>query len=308
MSREGVLIVNTHSRRGRLWFEAARDSLTAQGVVLREVYALRDPALAPEIVRREIARGMPLVIVGGGDGTLSAVVRHFIGSESVMGVLPLGTGNQFARDLGIPENIEAACRIVAEGTEMAVDVGTVEDDFFLTVTTLGLTAQVVRSLTSESKRLWGRFAYAFALMRSLRQMVPFKACLTTAQGEQCVETIQLVVGNGRFHAGPFPLSPDASITDGILDVYALTDMAPGSLMRFALRALRGRHIELPFVCAMRTERVRIETVPPRRAVVDGELQYRTPLALGVLPAALRVLTPAVVPAAAETVAATASVS
>lgn len=295
MNREGVLIVNTKSRRGRMLFEAARQALTEQGVTLTDVYALQEPGHVPEIARKQIERGIPLVIVGGGDGTLSAVTRYFIGSNSVMGVLPMGTGNQFARDLGIPENMEEACRVVSEGVETAVDVGTVEKDYFLTVTTVGLTSQVVVALTHDLKRTYGRFAYAFAMVRALRSAKPFRARLITDEGEQTVETIQLVVGNGRYHAGPFPLSPQATITDSVLDVYALTDMAPRSLIQFAYCVMRGRHVELPFVSALRTSHLRLETEPSQPVVVDGEMPYHTPVTLGIKAGALRVMAPAASP-------------
>lgn len=204
----------------------------------------------------------------------------------------MGTGNQFARDLAIPENMEEACRVLSEGVETAVDVGTVENDCFLTVTTVGITSQVVVSLTHDLKRTWGRFAYAFAMFRALRSAKPFRARLITSEGVTEVETIQLVVGNGRYHAGPFPLSPDATITDSLLDVYALNDVSPGHLMQFAFRIVRGRHVELPFVSALRTNHLRLETDPSQQVVVDGEIQYRTPITVGIKPAVLRVMAPA----------------
>jgi diacylglycerol kinase (ATP) len=291
MSRDAVLIVNTKSRRGRLWFEQAHRTLTRQGITLSEAVPLREPKLVLEVTRSAVARGASLVIVGGGDGTLSAVARCFVGSDSILGVLPMGTGNQFARDLGIPANIEAACRIISEGIEADVDLGTINDDYFLNVTTVGVTAQIVRELTPQAKRTLGRFAYAQAVWRALRKARPFEAHLKTPEGENRLTTTQLVVGNGRYHAGPFPLSPEASITDGTLDVYALTDMSPRSLFQFMLHMARGSHAELPFVHAARTTRLTLETNPPQRVVVDGEIQFRTPVTLGVQADALRVMVP-----------------
>src|SRR5689334_5144889 len=115
MLRQAVLIVNTQARSGRLQFRAAVDLLQDRGFELTEAVAARNPAKIPVIVREAILNGAPLVIIGGGDGTLSSTLSCFVGSSSVLGVLPLGTGNQFARDLGIPCDVVRACEILASG-------------------------------------------------------------------------------------------------------------------------------------------------------------------------------------------------
>src|SRR5262249_46538641 len=153
---------------------------------------------------------------------------------STLGVLPLGTGNQFARDLCIPADVESACRIISAGHSARVDVGTKGDDYFLNVATVGLSTRGAEDLTTRAKRKWGRVGYVFALIQALRRVRPFTATLTTDQGTRSFRTLQVVIGNGKFHAGPFPLAPEARITDGKLVAYVLSDISRWGLLRYAL--------------------------------------------------------------------------
>ena len=234
---------------------------------------------------------IPLVIVGGGDGTLSAVARFFLKSESTLGVLPLGTGNQFARDLCVEADVEEACRVITAGEETLVDVGVIGDDYFLNVATVGLTTRIAESLTGAEKRRFGRFVYLIALMRALHRVRPFDVTLTTDEGTHKYRTLQVVVGNGRFHAGPFPLAPEARITDGKLLVYVLNSANKLALLKFALNLPGGHHVDLAEVPTFWTTRGKIETAPIERVTVDGEIEFRTPIEFGILPRALRVMTP-----------------
>lgn len=291
MNQQAVLIVNTKSRRGREWFHKAETTLRRDGLELIETFALRDPSRLPHVTEEAVKKKAPLIIVGGGDGTLSAVTRYFIGSDSTLGVLPLGTGNQFARDLGIVADVESACKVLTDGKAVNVDVGIAGDDYFLNVATVGLTTRIAEELTVKAKRSLGRFVYVVALMRALRRVRPFEATLKTDAGEQTFQTLQVVIGNGKFHAGPFPLAPDASITEGKLSVYALATTNRWELLRFALHLPGGHHVEMQDVPNFHTTGGLLSTKPIQRVTVDGEIVLRTPLKFGIAPGALRVMAP-----------------
>ncbi len=236
-------------------------------------------------------RGESLVVVGGGDGTLSSIAGAFVGTQSVLGVLPLGTGNEFARDLTIPSDVSGACDVIVSGQVTAVDLGIVNGSYFINVATVGLTTLIAQELTSEAKKRFGKFVYLFAVVRALARSRAFQVTLKTEEDTQTFQTLQVVIGNGRFHAGPFPLAPDASITDGKLVVYALAGTSRWDLLRYALNLPGGHHVELPNVPAVTTSGGRLETLPLQRVTVDGEICQRTPLVFGVAPRALNVKTP-----------------
>lgn len=289
--RRAVLLVNTKSRRGQEWFDQTKDRLTDLGIELEKAIAFQSVKKLRAEAQLAVKNQVPLVIAGGGDGTFSAIARYFVESESVLGVLPLGTGNAFARDLGIPAQVEQACDIVVNGKNAGVDLGYAGNDYFLNVATIGLTTKIAQTLTVPMKRRWGRFVYAIAISRSLRKVKPFQVRIETENGIDEFETLQLVLGNGRYHAGPFPLSPTASITEGKLTLYALATANKLAFLRLALRLPTGSHVNMPEVRCQDTVGGKILTVPPMPVTIDGEVCWQTPLPFRIAPDAIRVRAP-----------------
>jgi len=289
--KRAVVIVNTKSRRGKEWYPQVIATLPKHGIVIEKAMPFTDAKKMVRATKEAIAAGTPLVIVGGGDGTLGSVARHFIGSHSTLGVLPLGTGNQFARDLCIRADVEAACEVIGSGKQMGVDVGFAGSDHFLTVATAGLTTLIAQELTNDAKRRLGRFVYLFALMRAIRKLVPFHAKLVTPEQTLEFDTIQVVIGNGRFHAGPFPLAPDAAITTGNLVVYALATRSRWELLKFAMHLPGGHQGDLVEVPTFHTVGGELTATPLQKVTVDGEVVEKTPLTFGVRPRALQVMVP-----------------
>jgi len=289
--RRAVLIVNTKSRRGQEWFDQAKHLLTELGIELENAWAFQKVEELRAEARSAIQRKVPLVIAGGGDGTFSSIARYFVNSESVLGVLPLGTGNAFARDLGIPAQLDVACQTIAGGKVAGVDLGFAGDDYFLNVATIGLTTRIAQALTVPMKRKYGRFVYAIAMARALTQSKPFQVRIETENGIDEFETLQLVIGNGRYHAGPFPLAPNASITEGKLSLYALASSSKAAFLKLALRLPTGSQGQLNEVHAQDTVGGKISTFPPLPVTVDGEICVRTPMTFCVKPDALRVMAP-----------------
>ena len=268
-----------------------RLALTKGGIRLIEAKAFRHPRALPEAVESHIAHGVRLIIVGGGDGTFSSVARFFAHKETVLGVLPLGTGNAFARDLGIEPDVEAASKVLIEGKVAHVDMGRIEGRSFLNVATIGLTTRIAQSLDSGLKKHWGRAVYAVSVFKALCKIRPFRVKLTFPDGEHEFDSLQVVIGNGRLHAGPFPVSPDAHLDSGFLSVYALASRRKSDFFRMAIRLFGGHHVDLPEVKAFRVREGRIDAQPPQRLVVDGEMSKPTPAEFKVLPHALRVVVP-----------------
>jgi diacylglycerol kinase (ATP) len=286
-----VLYVSAKSRTGKESFDIAVEELKKQGVDLTESELFRDPDLLGRKVGGAAKRGTPLIIVGGGDGTLSLVARHFVNSESTLGILPLGTGNAFARDLSIPINVAEACKVIVEGKTEPIDLGYAGNDYFLNVVTVGLSVRIAQELKGAAKKRLGRAAYIFAMARALMQVKPFHAKLITPSQTLEFETLQVVVGNGRYHAGPFLLAEDATITEGKLSAYALATTNRAAFLKLAWAMRTGHQIDLPEVYSVSTASGRLETDPIRKVVVDGEIVLQTPVDFKVVPKAIRVRVP-----------------
>jgi diacylglycerol kinase family enzyme len=175
--------------------------------------------------------------------------------------------------------------------ETAVDVGEVGDRQFLNLATVGLTSLIARQLNVKMKRRFGVLSYAIALFVALRKERPFRARIETESGVEEYDTLQVVIGNGRFHGGPFPLAPDAGIDTGRLVVYSLATRSKGAFLRLALALPTGRHVDLPDVKWQTCRGGRLSTTPSMKVDVDGELCMNTPVEFRELPGALRVIAP-----------------
>lgn len=288
--RRAVLFCNSKSRRGREWYPAVDEALRREGFELLASRALRDPSQMLPLVQQAVRDKVPLIIVGGGDGTMSATASALKGSESIMGVLPLGTGNAFARDLGVPSDVEGACRILIDGAPRRVDLGIANGKHFVNVATVGLTTRIAEALDDGDKKRLGRFVYALAIMKAVGGLKPFEARIT--EDDRVVhrfQTMQVVFGSGRFHAGPFPVTPDAEIDDHFLHGYALKGTSKAALLKYALHLWGGRHVDLPEVEAFTIRRGRLETVPRKQVVLDGELMGKTPVDVAIDPGAITVM-------------------
>ena len=289
--RRAALLVNTKSRRGAEWFDQVHQALVDGGIDLVESRAIRHPKNMSDAVSAQIRAGVPLVIVGGGDGTFSSIARLFARKVTILGVLPLGTGNAFARDLGIAANVNDACDAILNGKVAKVDMGLVGDRDFVNVATIGLSTKIALGLQDDKKKKLGRAVYALSLLKALATVQPFHVKLDLPSGSHEFDCMQLVIGNGHFHAGPFPVAPDASITGGWLSIYALATRHKSAFLKMALHMRGGKHVDLDEVKAFRVKSGTLTANPPQRITVDGEICMATPVKFGIVPAALKVMTP-----------------
>jgi diacylglycerol kinase (ATP) len=293
--RNAVLVVNTASRTGPADFDAARQRLAELGLALAGAHAVDNPADLPGIVNDAIADGARLLVLGGGDGTVSLVAARLAGSEVVLGLLPTGTANDLARTLNLPTELSAACETVVNGRVVAVDLGVVGDDHFVNVASVGLAAGVTEALTPGLKRRFGSLAYPLAAIRAYRRHRPFAARLEFPDGDHepvdLYDLLQVAVANGRFYGGGNVVAPDAGIDDQLLDVYAIPRGTLWQRWQVARRFGSGTFVETDHVLHLTTRTVRLITDPELPINVDGELSASTPELFGLLSRGLKVMAP-----------------
>ena len=296
-AERAALIVNTRSRSGERVFFQALDRLQELGVSLGVTYAIRDPARLPETVREVLdnGSGYRFLILGGGDGTVSSVVDFLAHHHVVLGLLPLGTANDFARTLEIPQDIEGACKAIAGGKVVDIDLGLAGDNYYVNVASVGLGVETTRTLSPWLKKSTGPLAYPAAAIRAFLRHEPFAARLTFPDGDhEPVEydrLLQVAVGNGRFYGGGMVVAPESGIDDKTLDVYAIDLGRHRNLLGVARYLRSGDFIRMEGVHHFRTSRVRLETDPELAVNIDGEVVARTPQDFSVVQNALHVLVP-----------------
>lgn len=295
--RRAALIVNTRSRSGERAFFEALDRLDRYGLSLGATYAVRDPARLHETVREVLAADSDydLLVLGGGDGSVSSVVDSLAYHDSVLGLLPLGTANDFARTLGIPPDVEGACRTIAEGKVVDVDLGLVGENYYVNVASMGLGVEATRAISPWVKKFAGALAYPTATIKAFFQHEPFSARITFPDGDhEAVEhdrLLQVAVGNGRFYGGGMVVAPNAGIDDSTLDVYVIELGRHRDLVGVARYLKSGDFIRNELVSHYRTVRVYLETEPRLSLNVDGEVVAQTPQPFSVARNALKVLVP-----------------
>jgi len=287
--RRILLIVNTKARRGAEADEVVRGRLAAAGVEV--VPAATEKPEDIETAIRTAAGKVDAVLLGGGDGTISHAGLALMETGLPLGVLPLGTANDLARTLGLPEAPEAALDVILAGRRRKIDLGSVNGKPFFNVASLGLSSDLARELSSGLKKRWGRLGYAMAALRALWKAERFSAWITEGETTTRTKTLQIAVGNGVFYGGGTRVAAGAAIDDGHLDLYSLET---GDVLKLALmlRTFRsGEHGAWHEVHTARGTEFEIRTRRPKPVNADGELITETPVAVKVHREAVTVYVP-----------------
>ena len=248
------------------------------------------PEIARDIVRLQHLADM--IIVCGGDGSVSSSAMAVMESGLPLGIIPMGTANDLARTLAIPMDLRAAAEVIVRGATRTIDVGTVNGHAFFNVASIGLSTDLAKGLAPELKRRFGRLGYAIAAMRVLTGAGRFTATITDEGRKDEVLTYQIAVGNGRHYGGGNVVEANAAIDDGHLDLYSLetTNVWKLALMLRSFRS--GTHGAWNEVRTAKGVEFDIETKRPMAINTDGEIVTMTPAHFRVHPKAISVFAPA----------------
>jgi diacylglycerol kinase family enzyme len=260
-----------------------------------ELVLAKDGEEMIDTARRALRHGAKLVVAGGGDGTINAVASVMVGSGVHFGVLPLGTLNHFAKDLGIPLDLDEAVRNLAEGVPRQVDVGEVNGRIFLNNSSLGLYPDIVRDREKQQSRL-GRGKWLAALWATIAALrrYPFLSMRLTVGGETLARRTPFVfIGNNRYTMQGLAIGERDRLDDGLLSLYVAQHPTRLGLLRFAFDALLGKLGSERNFDVLEASGFEIDTHHARLHVAtDGEVTVMNPpLRYRVRPGALTVLAP-----------------
>jgi YegS/Rv2252/BmrU family lipid kinase len=252
------------------------------------------PGDASRLAREAVAAGFDVVAAVGGDGTVNETINGLAGSDTPLAIIPTGTVNVLAMELGIPLEPPDAVQVLGDGGGHVswIDLGLVGDRYFGLMAGVGMDAAVVAAMSPTMKKALKEAAFAVqGLATYLTHEDPL---IRVTAEERTVEGYFAVLGNSSNYGGAFGITPLADMRDGLLDVCVLKDRSLVSTIWYWTAALLNAHIKHPKVEYFRTERALIETVEGGKEVLvqtDGEVAGRLPMHCRVVPRGLRVIVP-----------------
>jgi YegS/Rv2252/BmrU family lipid kinase len=286
-----ALVVNGKSQRGRSLFEQSKELLKQSGVDVDQSFCIRKPSKIRDTVKQLIKDGAGLIILGGGDGTISGAVDYGAFQDVAFGFLPLGTSNSFVRGLNIPLELEQAIEVIKEGKVRSIDMGQIGEDYFANTANLGVSAKVNRSVNNENKKFFGRLAYLPIALWQLLWYKPFNAKITNGADIYEYKCIEILIANGQFQGG-LPLALDADLESGnlVVKVFKCQNWSDKwKLMGFWISTLFNLNVHSDNVEILFLDQFTIETNKPIKVDIDGESVAVTPIDVKVAKGSLNVV-------------------
>ncbi|MFD1777102.1 MULTISPECIES: diacylglycerol kinase [Fredinandcohnia] len=227
---------------------------------------------ATNAARIAVERKYDLVVAAGGDGTINEVVNGMAEQEyrPTLGIIPVGTTNDFARAIGVPRNIDGACDVIVEGNSVPIDIGRINDKYFVNIAGGGRLTELTYEVPSKLKTMLGQLAYYLKGMEMLPSIRPTEVSIEydgkLFEGEIMLFLVSLTNSVGGFEK----LAPDSSMNDGLFDLLILKKANLADFIKVATLAIRGEHINDPHVLYTKANRVKVNPTEKMQINLDGE--------------------------------------
>jgi diacylglycerol kinase (ATP) len=250
---------------------------------------------AEELAREALDEGCEIIVAAGGDGTINEIINGMADDfqRARLGILPVGTANDFARSINIPNNLEGALEVLAAAHTMTVDVVRVTSDVsrhFINVSACGFSGQVDEKLTDEMKKTWGPLAYIRTSLDLLPDLTEYRTRIQFDDEEfDEVAAYNIVVANARYVGGGIPIAPQAQLDDGFFDVMILPSLTASQLAIVVPLILLGQHTESELLLFRRARKFSMDSRPGMWFNIDGELVGNEAAAYEIIPGALQVI-------------------
>lgn len=284
-----AMIVNAQSRKGQAQFEQACAAVRDLPFAV-DAHAVTDPDALDATIRRVLRTKPDLMILGGGDGTISGLVDHLVGTETALALLPLGTANSFARSLGVPLDLDGAIEVIRTGRRKRIDLGMIDDDYFANCAAIGISPQIAETVPHSLKRYLGRVGYIGWAALQYAKFKPFVLIVDDGSEVKRLSALEVRISNGRFQGGT-ELVDGARVDSGEIVVQAVTGHFKRRLLRnwgASVLRLDARHDDtMDFTGTS----LRIATEPSLPISIDGEVLATTPVTAHVAAGVIEVMVP-----------------
>lgn len=294
MAAKTTIILNPYAKSekaGPLWYELYK--ITNQG----KIRLTKGPGNATKKAAKAARKGAGIIVAAGGDGTINEVINGIAGTACTLGIIPIGSVNVLARQLGIPLTMAGAWKVIEEGHVETLDL--IEIEFrdgdktcvrrFVQLAGVGLDAHIVKQVSWQDKKRWGPFSYVMKTIQSISEKLP--RVHVSLDGGRPTETSFVLVGNGAYYGGPIPVFKKARMDDGVMDVCLFQAKGSLDILMRLQSVLRGAHTDAKGIVYRQCRRMEIESESPVPVEIDGEFVGYAPAKFEVIPQALKILAP-----------------
>jgi len=282
-----VVILNPAARGDRAGHWRSRVEKVARGVTLRATSRIGEAEL---LARKAAREGFKRIVAAGGDGTINEVVNGLAGTTAALGLLPIGSVNVFATELGLPAGDLRQCwQIICNGRTRTIDLPSANGKHFVQLAGIGLDAQAVKETSVAFKRSFGPLSYLVSAAQIASRPPPH--LVIESKGGPTIEGSFVLVGNGRLYGGPFPFFKRALIDDGLLDVVVFKRIGYLDIIRYLQDVIFSSSISMPDLEYFQTKRLRVSSEEEVPVEIDGELIGNCPVEFRMRERSLRVLAP-----------------
>jgi len=242
------------------------------------------------LAKKAVEDGFDTIVSVGGDGSASDIVNGIVGSGVTFGIIPAGVGNDFVKMIGLSiKNTEEACNTILEGHTKKVDLGVVNEKYFLNMVGIGFDGEVAEAKTRSAKYVRGFYAYLIQIFPLLFTYQPKQVRIQMDGITIDASILLLTIGNGRYSGGGFKMTPKAEIDDGLLDICLVNYPGKLNVLLNISKVPKGEHLSLPFTTYFRAKELTVESENQMVAHVDGEVVKEHKFHLKILPQALKLL-------------------
>ncbi len=279
-----VIVLNPAARSQRAAaLNATLEALTAGEALIR---LTAGPGDARAIANWAVEEGYEQIVAAGGDGTVNEVVNGIVGSHAALGILPLGSVNVFAMELGLPKSLKACWAAIQSGHTREIDVPEANGRAFVQLAGVGLDAQVVQETSWDLKRNLGPLSYLVSATHIASRQPP-RLVVDSEKGS--LKGSFALVGNGRYYGGPFQMFPRAEIDDGLLDVLVFKNLGYFDIFRYLQGIAFGTHLDMHDVEYFQAPQLTVSSEDETPVEADGEVIGCLPVAFKCFHKRLRVL-------------------
>jgi YegS/Rv2252/BmrU family lipid kinase len=237
-----------------------------------------------------VDEGFEKIVAAGGDGTINEVVNGLAGTNVTLGLLPIGTMNVFATELGLPvHDLQFCWDVIRNDSVRIVDLAQANEKFFVQLAGVGLDAQVVQETSAQLRRSFGPLSYIISAVQIAARKPP--RLFIQSEDASIDEGSFVLVGNGRLYGGPFPFFKHAALDDGLLDVIVFKRLGYLEIIKYLQDVVFSSDIRVPEIEYFQTRRLRVESNQSVPVELDGELVGNCPVEFSLQERSLRVLAP-----------------